>query len=297
MGKGEAVQTRTVHHRAALSVIEYRCDAGPDDRPFTEVHEHASISYVCQGSFGCQVGSASHELMPGGVLVGRAGDEYVCSHDHHAGGDVCLSVRLSEALLDELGLSQAKSLATGSLPPLAELGILGELAHAAARGTADCGVDEAALCFAARFAELTAPASRRARITQSARITARDRQRAVAAAHFIEAHATAAMTLEDGARAVQLTPFHYLRLFTRVLGVSPHQYLVRARLRLAARLLAERAQPSVTDTAYAVGFGDLSNFVRTFTRAAGVTPGEFRRVARGRIAKSKILQERLGPRR
>ena len=77
-----------------------------------------------------------------------------------------------------------------------------------------------------------------------------------------------------------LSPFHFLRLFSRVLGVTPHQYLVRSRLRRAARLLADGV-PSVTDVAFEVGFGDLSNFVRTFHRAAGVSPGRFRRAAKG----------------
>ena len=53
--------------------------------------------------------------------------------------------------------------------------------------------------------------------------------------------------------------------------MTPHQYLVRSRLRHAARLLADDER-SITDVAYDVGFGDLSNFVRTFHRAAGVSP-------------------------
>jgi AraC-like DNA-binding protein len=89
---------------------------------------------------------------------------------------------------------------------------------------------------------------------------------------------------------VQLSPFHFLRLFSTVLGVTPHQYLVRARLRRAARLLIE-TQQSVTNIALEAGFADLSNFVRTFHRAAGVSPGHFRRAAKG---DRKIFQERLG---
>jgi AraC-like DNA-binding protein len=38
---------------------------------------------------------------------------------------------------------------------------------------------------------------------------------------------------------------------------------------------------SITDVAYDVGFGDLSNFVRTFHRAAGVSPRRFRQASRG----------------
>ena len=74
-----------------------------------------------------------------------------------------------------------------------------------------------------------------------------------------------------------------------MLGVTPHQYLVRSRLRHAARLLADDAR-SITDVAFDVGFGDLSNFVRTFHRAAGVSPRRFRQAAKG---DRKIFQDRL----
>jgi hypothetical protein len=75
-------------------------------------------------------------------------------------------------------------------------------------------------------------------------------------------------------------------LFTRVVGVTPHQYLIRCRLRHAARLLAQDTQP-VTAVAFDCGFGDLSNFVRCFGRAAGLSPLAFRRLAQGQ---RKILQ-------
>jgi AraC family transcriptional regulator len=85
---------------------------------------------------------------------------------------------------------------------------------------------------------------------------------------------------------------HFLRVFSSVLGVTPHQYLIRSRLRHAARALVDDAR-SIATVAYDVGFGDLSNFVRTFHRAAGVSPRGFRRAAQG---DRKILQDRLaGP--
>jgi AraC family transcriptional regulator len=88
---------------------------------------------------------------------------------------------------------------------------------------------------------------------------------------------------------VDLSPFHFLRLFAKVLGVTPHQYLIRSRLRRAAQLLADESR-SVTDVAFDAGFADVSNFVRTFHRAAGVSPRRFRQAARG---DRKILQDRL----
>lgn len=86
-----------------------------------------------------------------------------------------------------------------------------------------------------------------------------------------------------------MSPFHFLRLFAKVLGVTPHQYLVGSRLRHAARLLDDDTR-SITDIAIEVGFGDLSNFVRTFHRAAGVSLRSFRHALRG---DRRIFEERL----
>ena len=144
------------------------------------------------------------------------------------------------------------------------------------------------LWLAARFVE-----TRLGREAQPRpRVRATDRRRAVEAALWLDEHAHEPIDLERAARAVELSPFHFLRLFSRALGVTPHQYLVRARLRRAARLLSD-GERTITDVALDVGFGDLSNFVRTFHRAAGVSPRRFRHAAQG---ERKILQDRLARR-
>jgi AraC-like DNA-binding protein len=85
------------------------------------------------------------------------------------------------------------------------------------------------------------------------------------------------ITLLDLAGTAGLSPFHFLRVFEQVTGVTPHQYLRRARLRAAAaRLVAEEGVP-VTDIALDAGFGDISNFNRAFRAEFGVSPGAYRR--------------------
>jgi AraC-like DNA-binding protein len=121
-------------------------------------------------------------------------------------------------------------------------------------------------------------------------LSARDRRRAVEAALWIDEHSQEPLDLEQVASVAGLSPFHFLRLFGAALGVTPHQYLVRSRLRRAARLLAEGAH-SITEIAYEVGFADFSNFVRSFHRAAGVSPRRFREATRG---ERKFLQDRIG---
>jgi AraC-like DNA-binding protein len=272
----------TIWQRGAITVYDYRCTAGPDSTPFVEQHTSHSIAYVRKGSFGCTKRGRSFELVPGSLMVGRPGDEYVCSHNHVC-GDECLSFFLPPELVDEIG-GNTDVWRTGCAPPLPGLMVLGELAQAAVSGRSDVGLDEVGHAMASRFVEVVS-----GRTQKPPQATARDRRRAVETALWIDAHSHRAIELEDAAEQAGLSPFHFLRLFSSVLGVTPHQYLVRSRLRHAARFLADGDRP-ITDVAFDVGFGDLSNFVRTFHRAAGVSPLRFRQASRGN---RKIFQERL----
>jgi AraC-like DNA-binding protein len=195
-----------------------------------------------------------------------------------------LSFHLPAALVETIG-DRDEIWRTGSAPPLPELMVLGELAQTVAEGGSDIDFDELGLMFAARFVETVSGQQRR-----PAEVGARDRRRAVEAALWIDAHCDRQVDLGGAADEAGLSPFHFLRLFANVLGVTPHQYLVRSRLRRAARMLADDSR-AITDIAFDVGFGDLSNFVRTFHRAAGVPPLKFRQALRG---DRKIFQERLG---
>jgi AraC family transcriptional regulator len=83
--------------------------------------------------------------------------------------------------------------------------------------------------------------------------------------------------LEGAADAAGLNPFYFLRLFKRVLGVTPHEYLVRGRLRRAARLLAEDAS-STTNV-------ELRQEIREYLDARNTDPKPFRRTADAIISK------------
>lgn len=279
-----------ISRSAGLAIYDYRCRAGLGAMPFVEQHARNSISFVRKGSFGYRTRGRHYDLVAGSMLIGRAGDEYVCSHDHVC-GDECLSFQLAPELVAAIGDDDA-IWSVGALPPVPELMVIAELAEAAAARRSDVALEEAGLLMAARFVQVAggvAGAKSAAAETKPAINPARDRRRAVEAALWLEEHAHQAVDLDMVSRQAGLSPFHFLRLFARVLGVTPHQYLVRCRLRHAARLLADPVR-SITDVAFDVGFADLSNFVRTFRRAAGVSPRAFRMCAKG---ERKILQERI----
>jgi AraC-like DNA-binding protein len=276
------MSSTTLLQRPTISVSDFRCDAAPGDAPFVERHRCHSLSYVRKGSFGYQSRGRCYELVAGSVLVGHPGSEFVCHHDHVC-GDECLSFFLAPELVDLIG-DRAEIWQAGCVPPLPELMVFGELAQASADGGSDIALDEAGQLFAARFIEVVS-----GRSAKPVAATAQDRRRAVEAALWIDAQSHRNIGLEAAADQAGISPFHFLRLFSAVLGVTPHQYLVRSRLRHAARLLADQDR-AVTDVAYDIGFNDLSNFVRTFRRAAGVSPLKFRKASRG---DRKIFQERL----
>lgn len=272
----------TVLRPGAIAAIDYRCSHDGSETPAVERHEAFSLSYVRRGTFGYHAAGRAFELVAGSLLVGRPGDEYVCTHEH-AGGDECLSFQLAPEVVDVLG-ARDDVWRVASLPPLPALVVLGELAQSVADGTSNVGLDEVGLLLAARFVALAS-----GRDARRAEAQARERRRAVEVALWLDAHAHESVDLAQAAARAGLSPYHFLRTFAGVLGVTPHQYVVRARLRHAARRLADETTP-ITDVAYDVGFGDLSNFVRTFHRAAGVSPREFRRAAKG---DRRVLQDRL----
>ena len=258
---------RTLFSGEQFAIFDYRCTARCGERPFDEIHGWHSISYVRKGTFGYHTRGRTYDLVAGSMMLGRAGDEFRCSHEHMA-GDECLAIMLEPEMAETLPPAAWRH---GALPPLAELVVLGQLAEASASGATDIALDEAALLLVARTITLSADQP-----PAPVRVRERDRRRMIEAALWIESRCDETLGLEQAARIVDLSPYHFLRQFRAVVGVTPHQHLLRCRLRHAARLLAESELP-VTDVALDVGFQDLSNFIRTFRRAAGVAPRDFRR--------------------
>jgi AraC-like DNA-binding protein len=84
-----------------------------------------------------------------------------------------------------------------------------------------------------------------------------------------------ALTVADMARAAHLSSAHFSREFRRVLGESPHQYLLTRRLERAAALL-RTTDWSVADVCVAVGLTSVGSFTTSFGRMFGKTPTAYR---------------------
>ncbi len=261
-----------------LRVADYRCRAKPGDRVFEERHDAVCISYVQSGTFEYRIAQGPVALPAGAFMLGNPGQAYECSHERGP-ADRCLSLLFDPALFESVaalagGRGRPTQFRLAMLPPLAAASAWVHRLLAALRGAASgAAPDEIALELAARVMaahEDSAGAKPRRCVPSN-----RHARLASEALAFLDDRSSGPIGLGDVARAVGLSPFHFLRVFRACFGITPHQYLLRRRLdRAAARLLD--GDESVTEIAYAVGFGDLANFIRSFRAAVGCSPRAFR---------------------
>jgi len=92
---------------------------------------------------------------------------------------------------------------------------------------------------------------------------------------YVHAHLNQDIPLSEMAGVLNLSQYHFCRLFKQLTGITPHQYLTRCRIDQAKQLLLE-TKLTITEVAFEVGFTNHSSFTRLFRQYVGVTPKVFR---------------------
>jgi AraC family transcriptional regulator len=249
------------------------CTSGPGDRPFEEQHDGICIAAVTAGTFQYRSTSGAALLAPGSLLLGEDGHCFECGHDHTT-GDRCLSFHFTPECFHSIAASMPGSrpvaLKLPNLPPLPVL--IPVIADAeAARDDGDgLALQEAAVRIAgavcmilARTERAPPPPSRR------------NEGHIADAVHRIERSAHELLSLTDLSREVAMSPYHFLRTFRSIVGMTPHQFILRTRLHAAAVSL-RRSDDTIAAIAFACGFNDLSTFNHRFRRFVGVSPSAYR---------------------
>jgi AraC-like DNA-binding protein len=93
------------------------------------------------------------------------------------------------------------------------------------------------------------------------------------AGDYLAANYTENVSLGQLANLVDLSPFHFSRIFSEYYGMPPHEFLVQLRLTQAKRFLREGL--NIAHVAHQTGFADQSHLTRHFKRTFGITPGQF----------------------
>jgi AraC family transcriptional regulator len=253
------------------------CRLGPADRPFEERHERVSIAAVLEGTFQYRSANGRGLLYPGAVMLGNPGTCYECGHEHGV-GDHCLALQYEPDDFGEIARgagSRGFRFRAAMLPALRHLAApLARLQGRAARVAKD-GADALALeesVVEVAEAVVCAAAGTTVSVAQPG---ARDQRRISRALRHLEAHAVRRLSLDELARVACMSKYHFLRCFRRIVGMTPHVFLVDLRLRRAAAALRATKLP-VARVAFDAGFGDLSEFHGQFRAAFGASPGRFR---------------------
>lgn len=256
-------------------VSDVTCTAGPEERAFEETHAATSIAVVTSGTFKYRTTTGAALLAPGSLLLGNHGACFECSHEHGR-GDRCLAFRFTprfaEALMSAVPGARSLSFRSPSLPPQDVLLPLMTRAEIARDDNDTLALEEVALSLLGAVSTLT---GRKFTTRSPSRL---DEKRITGALRRIEARSQDKMTVEQLARDAAMSPFHFLRTFRRLAGMTPHQFILRTRLHRAAVQLRRTAGP-ISTIAYDCGFNDLSTFNRRFKRLIGTNPADFR--ARG----------------
>ena len=266
--------SRIIARGDGWTIADVVCTCGPDDRPYEEQHSAHSIAIVLAGSFQYRSEAGRGLMAPGSLLLGNRGQCFECSHEHGE-GDRCLAFSyepeyLERITADTIRGSRRLDFSVARLPPLRMLSAVVARAAAGLAGSRDVAWEEIGVDLASRAMSVAgggSPDASSVRSDAEARVT-----RVV---RLIDRHPDDALALGSLARAAGLSPYHFLRTFERVTGVTPHQYVLRARLRESAARLANEGN-NVLEIALECGFGDVSNFNRAFRTEFGVSPRAYR---------------------
>lgn len=119
------------------------------------------------------------------------------------------------------------------------------------------------------------------KLVRSEQDSAREISPVEQAVNYMQAHVGEDLRLDQLARTVRLSPWHFSHLFKRQTGYAPLEYARKLRLEKAMLLLVQ-SQKSVAEIAYTVGYGSAAAFISAFTRKIGVSPHTWRTMERGK---------------
>jgi len=115
---------------------------------------------------------------------------------------------------------------------------------------------------------------------------------------YIESHITGSVAVADLCALVQLSEAYFSRGFRRTFGKSPHAFVIRRRVELAAQYMLQ-TEARLSDIAQQCGFTDQPHLCKHFRQTTGYTPAAWRRAYRrrndsvGKHSFGSLLEERV----
>jgi AraC family transcriptional regulator len=289
-GRPGRTEPHIVARGEGWTVADVVCTCGPDDRPYEEQHACYSIAIVLAGSFQYRSAAGRGLMTPGSLMLGNRGECFECGHEHGA-GDRCLWFGYEPDYFERVNCDAIRGMDgrdfnVARLPPLRMLSSVVARAAAGLIDPRDVAWEEIGIELAGRALSVAASAP-----PDQAAVRSDAEARVTRVVRMIDRRPDAALTLESLARLAGLSPYHFLRTFERVTGITPHQYVLRARLREAA-IRVTGDDEKIVDIAFDCGFGDVSNFNRAFRAEFGLSPRAFASLEKNRTRSDVHVDDR-----
>lgn len=107
-------------------------------------------------------------------------------------------------------------------------------------------------------------------------LTWNERKRQARVLDYIEANLCGPVSLDELAQVAGVSKLHFLRSFTRTIGITPHSFITERRLQ-RARTLLKRTDATIASIAYECGFSHQSHLGSLLNSQLGLTPGRYRK--------------------
>lgn len=232
------------------------------------LHQVFCIGLIEEGKRNCFYRGSQHTILPGNVIVINPGEAHSCeAAEPHTYRMLCCPEHLLRLVLSGQGDTRQKAPFFPELiinEPTVFQSLLG-LSALLLESKSTLEKESALLEF---LAELVIKYSDNIEIAKNEQYFP-----VKLAKEYLEANFMEDLSLEQLARLVNLSPFHFLRVFSKQIGISPYLYQTKLRIKAAQNLLNQGM--SLSQVACETGFVDQSHFTKVFKKIVGITPGKY----------------------
>jgi AraC family transcriptional regulator len=233
-------------------------------------HKQALFCFVMQGDYTEVYGPHTRECVPSTLLFHPAEE---CHAEYfHDGGGRSFVIEIEQAWLarwrEQLDVLNAPAEFHGGVPELLVRRLYKEFAQWDAASP---------LIIEGLMLEMLGEAARQCAQEKNTPAPAWLQQ----ARELLRTRFAESLTLQEIAQTVAVHPVHLAQTFRRTFDCTVGDYIRQLRIEYACHELAADAKP-IVDIALAAGFCDQSHFTRTFKRATGVAPSQYREALRAR---------------
>ena len=275
-------EIRTVCYDAELQIEAYRFQGVKQKFP-SHFHDYYVIGFIEGGQRSLQCKNREYIINPGDIVIFNPRDIHSCEQVDGAALDYrCINIqpdRMKSIAREITGRAYCPTFSQTVLCRSELASSLQDLHGMISKGETDFIKEE---LFFLLIGQLLQEYSD----TSAERAVPEDASEFTAVCAYMEKHYAQPITLDELRAIVGLSKYHFLRSFTRQVGITPYNYLETIRIGNAKKLLEQGVSP--VDAALQTGFSDQSHFTHFFKRFIGLTPGQYMRIFAHESQKERI---------